>query len=330
MNKKIIQVRELSKNFVSFKKGEGLKASIKDFFQREKVLKEAVKKVSFDIEEGEFVGFLGPNGAGKTTTLKMLTGILTPTSGEAEVLGFTPWKRKLAFKKQFSLVMGQKNQLWWDLPPLDSYELFRHMYEIPYDEYKKSLHFLTDLLDIGASLETQTRKLSLGERMKAELIGALLHKPKVLFLDEPTIGLDVVSQKAIREFLKDYNRETKATIILTSHYMEDIKRLCPRVLIIHEGIILYDGDTSMLNKKFAQNKAIDVNFSRSVNKKDVQKFGEIEEWRELGARLSVPRAEVTQILARLIKEFPIDDVSVHEKSMEDIVSDIFTKKNVSI
>ncbi|MEK7145701.1 MAG: ABC transporter ATP-binding protein, partial [Patescibacteria group bacterium] len=265
MNKKIIQVRELSKNFVSFKKGEGLKASIKDFFQREKVLKEAVKKVSFDIEEGEFVGFLGPNGAGKTTTLKMLTGILTPTSGEAEVLGFTPWKRKLAFKKQFSLVMGQKNQLWWDLPPLDSYELFRHMYEIPYDEYKKSLHFLTDLLDIGASLETQTRKLSLGERMKAELIGALLHKPKVLFLDEPTIGLDVVSQKAIREFLKDYNRETKATIILTSHYMEDIKRLCPRVLIIHEGIILYDGDTSMLNKKFAQNKAIDVNFSRSVN-----------------------------------------------------------------
>ncbi len=330
MNKKIIQVRELSKNFVSFKKGEGLKASIKDFFQREKVLKEAVKKVSFDIEEGEFVGFLGPNGAGKTTTLKMLTGILTPTSGEAEVLGFTPWKRKLAFKKQFSLVMGQKNQLWWDLPPLDSYELFRHMYEIPYDEYKKSLHFLTDLLDIGASLETQTRKLSLGERMKAELIGALLHKPKVLFLDEPTIGLDVVSQKAIREFLKDYNRETKATIILTSHYMEDIKRLCPRVLIIHEGILLYDGDTSLLNKKFAQNKAIDVNFSKAVNKKDVQKFGEIEEWRELGARLSVPRAEVTQILARLIKEFPIDDVSVHEKSMEDIVSDIFTKKNVSI
>lgn len=330
MNKKIIQVRELSKNFVSFKKGEGLKASIKDFFQREKILKEAVKKVSFDIEEGEFVGFLGPNGAGKTTTLKMLTGILTPTSGEAEVLGFTPWKRKLAFKKQFSLVMGQKNQLWWDLPPLDSYELFRHMYEIPYDEYKKSLSFLTDLLDIGASLETQTRKLSLGERMKAELIGALLHKPKVLFLDEPTIGLDVVSQKAIREFLKDYNRETKATIILTSHYMEDIKRLCPRVLIIHEGIILYDGDTSLLNKKFAQNKAIDMNFSKTVNKKDVQKFGEIEEWRELGARLSVPRAEVTQILARLIKELPIDDVSVHEKSMEDIVSDIFTKKNVSI
>lgn len=325
-NKKVIQVKDLSKTFVSFKKSEGLMASVKDFFNRQSIVSEAVKDLSFEIEEGEFVGFLGPNGAGKTTTLKMLTGILTPTSGEAKVLEYTPWKRKNAYKKQFSLVMGQKSQLWWDLPPLDSYELFRHMYEIPKEEYEKQLRFLTKLLDIENIIEIQTRKLSLGQRMKAELAGALLHKPKVLFLDEPTIGLDVVSQKAVREFLKEYNKETKATIILTSHYMEDIRRLCERVMIMDHGTLLYDGNYQQLIKKFAQKKTLDLSFAHNVNKKDIQKYGHIEEWKENAVRLSIPREKSSEILSKIMNEFPVEDLSVHERSMEDIVSDIFTQK----
>jgi len=329
MSKKVIQIKNLTKTYVSFKKREGLSGSLKDFFKREKHLTQAVKSISFDVKQGEFLGFLGPNGAGKTTTLKMLTGILTPTSGEVDVLGYTPWKRKTGFKKRFSLVMGQKNQLWWDLPPLDSYELYRHMYEIPKTEFKKTLDFLSDLLDISDLIEVQTRKLSLGQRMKAELVGALLHKPDILFLDEPTIGLDVVSQKTIREFLREYNRETKATILLTSHYMEDIRKLCDRVMIIDHGSILYDGTYKKFTNKFAQEKTIDLVFTERVAAKDLKKFGEVDEWRETGARLLVPRKDSAKTLTKLMNQLPVEDVSVHEKHMDDIIRDIFTNKNLN-
>ncbi len=328
MNKKVIQVSNLKKTFVAFKKSEGLMASFKDFFIREKITTDAVKGISFDIEEGEFVGFLGPNGAGKTTTLKMLTGILTPSSGEATILGHTPWKREDKFKKQFSLVMGQKSQLWWDLPPIDSYELFRHMYEIPEATYKKNLKFLTDLLDISDVIDVQTRKLSLGQRMKAELVGALLHKPEILFLDEPTIGLDVLAQKAIRDFLKEYNRETKATIILTSHYMEDIRRLCNRVMIIDRGQIIYDGGYHKLIKKFAHSKCVELTFTSEVPKKTLEKFGELEDYTESGVTLYIPREKSTKIIGEMMNSLPIDDISVKEKSMEEIVGEIFQQKHV--
>ncbi len=328
MNKKIIQVLNLQKSFKIFKKNEGLWASVKDFFYRQSTEKVAVNSISFEIEEGEFVGFVVPNGAGKTTTLRMLSGILTPTSGELSVLGYQPWKRANEFKKQFSIIMGQKNQLWWDLPPLDSYELFRHMYEIPKDEFKKNLGFLADLLNAGDFLEVQTRKLSLGQRMKAELIGALIHKPKLLFLDEPTIGLDVVSQSAIRDFLKKYNQETRATILLTSHYMEDIRRLCGRVMIIDHGSLLYDGSYSNLINKFVHEKTLALRFQKEIPKKDLEKFGKIAQWDGISATLIIPREEAPELLARVMKELPVEDLTVHESSMEDVVRDIFTQKHV--
>lgn len=326
MSKPIIQVQDLSKSFITFKKSEGLLASVKDLFKRESTEVRAVKNVSFKIEEGDFVGFLGPNGAGKTTTLKMLTGILTPTSGEAKVLGYTPWKRKSAFKKQFALVMGQKSQLWWDLPPIDSYELFRHMYEIPEKQFKKTLNFLTDLLDISDIIQVQTRKMSLGQRMKAELVGALLHKPKVLFLDEPTIGLDVISQKAVRDFLREYNKETKATIILTSHYMEDIRKLCKRVMIINHGEILYDGTYTDLIQSYGQKKHIDLSFTEKVPQKTLKQFGEVSRYQGSSVRLHIDRKQTAKTLTNLMNKLPIEDVSVREHSLEKIIAELFTKK----
>lgn len=328
MNNKIIQVTDLKKTFTSFKKKEGLKASFKDFFKREKITTEALKGISFEINKGEFIGFLGPNGAGKTTTLKMLTGILTPSSGEAKILGHIPWKRENTFKKKFSFIMGQKGQLWWDLPPLDSYELFKHIYEIPEEKYKKNLKFLTELLQIEDIIEIQTRKLSLGQRMKAELVGALIHGPEILFLDEPTIGLDVVAQHSIREFLKAYNKETKATIILTSHYMEDIKRLCERVIIIDHGSLIYDGTYKHLTQKFAQDKTVELSLNKKVARLDLEKYGTILELNEDSVTLSVPRERSTKLIAEMMEKLPIEDISVHERTMEDIVSEIFQNKHV--
>lgn len=324
----VIDVNKLHKQFTSFKKSTGLWASIRDLFHREAIIKDAVNQLSFQVKEGEFIGFLGPNGAGKTTTLKMLTGILTPTSGEATVLGHVPWKRKNEFKKQFSIVMGQKNQLWWDLPPADSYELFKHMYEIPEKTYKKNLKQLVELMGIEDVMHIQTRKLSLGQRMKAELVGALLHDPKVLFLDEPTIGLDVVSQKAIRDFLKAYNKEKNATILLTSHYMEDIRQLCDRVMIIDQGQILFDGPFDDLIGKYACEKVVEVAFSEKVSKKDLKEFGEIVSYDETRAHLHIKRKNSAKTLAKLMNKLPVEDISAHEQSMEDVVRDIFTKKHV--
>ena len=320
-----IEVSGLQKTYQSFKKSETFLASLKDFFKRQKISTQAVKPTTFTIKEGEFVGLLGMNGAGKTTLIKMLTGILTPSGGSARVLGFSPWKRQNAYKKQMALVMGQKNQLWWDLPPIDSYELFRVMYEIPRKRYEKNLKELSQLLEMEELIKVPTRKMSLGQRMKAELIGALLHDPKVLFLDEPTIGLDLISQRNIRDFLKKYNKEKGATVILTSHYMEDIKELCERVIIIDKGSLIFDNSYEKLTEKYVTEKKVTMSFSKKVNKEKLQKFGEIQDYDEKSASIDIPRQGSQNVLAGMMHELPIEDLNVSEASMEDIVSDIFTR-----
>lgn len=322
----VIHVKNLRKTFTHYKKEPGLLGAFKGLFKREEIPIHAVNNISFEIHEGEFVGFVGPNGAGKTTTLKMLSGILYPTSGEVHVLGYKPFERKAEFQKKFSLVMGQKNQLWWDLPARETFELNQAIYEIPHETYEKNLDELSSLLNIQHLLDVQVRKLSLGERMKCELVAALLHDPKILFLDEPTIGLDVVSQQAMRDFLREYNRKKKATIILTSHYMEDIKRLCERVMIIDHGHLIYDGNYKELTERFADTKTIEMMFSEEIVKERLRPFGDITDYRGYSARLVVPRNDVTRITTELLQKFPIDDISIHEETMEEIVSEIFQGK----
>src|SRR6185503_6897824 len=254
----VIEVQRLTKSFRTYKKKPGLTGALKGLFHREHQTTLAVKDVSFAIEEGELVGFLGPNGAGKTTTLKMLAGLLYPTSGAATVLGHTPWDRHDDYRRQFALLLGQKNQLWWDLPARESLELNAKIYGIPEDQFKRTVDELTNLLHVKEKLNVNVRELSLGERMKMELIASLLHQPKVLFLDEPTIGLDVVSQKTVREFLRAHNAKRKTTILLTSHYMADIQELCQRVIIIDHGTIFFDGLLSDVLDRFADFKLITI------------------------------------------------------------------------
>ncbi|MDD5489939.1 MAG: ABC transporter ATP-binding protein [Candidatus Moranbacteria bacterium] len=322
----IIQVRNLSKTYEYYKKSPGLWASVKGLFHREKLFKKAVKEISFEIGEGELVGFLGPNGAGKTTTLKMLSGILYPTSGEATVLGYMPWKRQSEYQKQFALVMGQKNQLWWDLPAMESFILNKEIYEVSDADFKENLDELVDLLDIKDILDVQVRKLSLGQRMKCELVAALLHKPKVLFLDEPTIGLDVVAQKNIRDFIKQYNQKNKTTIILTSHYMEDVKELCKRVIIIEEGEIGYDGDLASLIEKYAPYKVLKITFEgEGIKKEEIQKFGEVHQFTPHGITLRVPREKAKDTARDILSsDLPVDDILIDEVDISDVVRKIFS------
>jgi ABC-2 type transport system ATP-binding protein len=322
-----IQIQNLSKVYDYYKKQPGLLASLKGLFKREKLYTEAVKSISFDIEEGELVGFLGPNGAGKTTTLKMLSGILHPSSGSAEVLGFTPHKRQKEYQKQFALVMGQKNQLWWDLPAMESFILNKEIYEVPDQEFKENLDELVELLGIRDILDVQVRKLSLGQRMKCELVAALLHKPKILFLDEPTIGLDVVAQKNIRDFLKKYNQQHKTTIILTSHYMEDIKELCKRVIIIDHGEIGYDGALDELVKTYADHKILHVDFDRQVPKKDLEPFGKLKGSDGYSADFMIGRDAVKDASIKLLSSnLPIADIGITEVPIDDVIRKIFIKK----
>ena len=299
--------------------------SMKSLFYRQKKVLEAVKGISFEIQEGEFVGFIGKNGAGKTTTLKMLSGILHPTSGEVTVLGHKPFERERDFQKQFALVMGQKNQLWWDLPAMESFLLNKAIYEIPDKEFEKNLNELGELLDIKKVFNIQVRQLSLGERMKCELVAALLHSPKILFLDEPTIGLDVISQKKIRDFLREYNQRKKATIILTSHYMEDIRRLCDRVIIIDQGSIIYDAEYKKLQENYGNWKTVEMSFSEPVTRTELEKFGKILHEREGNITLAIPREKTAEITGKLLEKFPIDDISIHERDIEEIISEIFTQ-----
>lgn len=328
MIKKVIHIANLKKEFTIYKREVGIWGSVKGLFKRKKEVVTAVNNVSLDIQEGEFIGFIGPNGAGKTTTLKMLSGILYPTSGEIEVLNHKPYKREASLQKQFALVMGQKNQLWWDLPAMDSFLLNKSIYEIEDKKFDQNLEELTTLLDIKDIINTQVRKLSLGQRMKCELTAALLHEPKVLFLDEPTIGLDVISQKAIREFLKKYNEKKNATILLTSHYMEDIRRLCKRVIIIDHGNILYDGSYNELVKKYADYKVVDINLVKTTDQDLLGKYGEVISMKGLHASLRIPRDKNAIIIGKILAELPIDDISIHEINIENIISTIFRDQKV--
>ena len=326
----IIDVNHLTKSFDYYTKELGLKSSIKNLFYREKLTKEAVRQISFQIEEGEMVGFLGPNGAGKTTTLKMLSGILHPTGGKASVLGFTPWERKKAFKMQFAIVMGQKNQLWWDLPANESLYLNKCIYEVDDRTYQATLGELTELLDVKDLLKVQVRRLSLGERMKMELIAALIHKPKLIFLDEPTIGLDILSQKKIREFFKYYNREKRATIILTSHYIADIEDLCKRAVIINQGRIVYDGDLQKVNEVFAQSKVIKLQLSVPVNQKVLATFGQVREQSdELTVTLEVPRIELKERSKAILDRLPVVDFNIEDIPVEEGIALLFQKQGVA-
>jgi ABC-2 type transport system ATP-binding protein len=321
----IIKVNHLSKTFDYYKKELGLKNSVKNLFFREKLTKEAVSDISFEIEEGEMVGFLGPNGAGKTTTLKMLSGILHPSAGRASVLGYTPWERKKAFKMQFAIVMGQKNQLWWDLPANESLYLNKCIYEIDDRTYQSTLAELTELLDVKDLLNVQVRRLSLGERMKMELIAALIHKPKLIFLDEPTIGLDILSQKKFRQFFKYYNQEKRATVILTSHYMEDVEDLCKRAIIINQGRIVFDGDLQRVNDVFAKSKVIKLQLSAPVGREVLAELGEVKEHSDFSATLEVPRAALKERSKAILDRLPVVDFNIEDIPVEEGIALLFRR-----
>ncbi|MBI2444414.1 MAG: ABC transporter ATP-binding protein [Candidatus Magasanikbacteria bacterium] len=320
----IITVNNLSKTYEYYRKQPGFLNSLKSLWHREKLFTEAVKKISFAINEGELVGFLGPNGAGKTTTLKMLSGIIYPTSGEATVLGYTPWQRQRECQKQFALVMGQKNQLWWDLPAMESFILNKEIYEVPDEQFKASLDELLALLEIQDIVDIPVRKLSLGQRMKCELVAALLHSPKVLFLDEPTIGLDVVSQKNIREFLKRYNRDKKTTIILTSHYMEDVEALCERIIIINHGTLVYDGGLEKLLDQYIDKKMLEITFTEDVPKQTLENFGAIKEYTPQRVLLEVPKEKTKEVASKILNDLPVDDVLINEVPIDEVIRKIFT------
>jgi ABC-2 type transport system ATP-binding protein len=327
VSKPTIKVNHLSKHFKQYKKQPGLLGSIKSLFKREYFTIKAVNDISFEIDEGEFVGFIGPNGAGKTTTLKCLSGLLYPTSGDVEVLGYTPFDRKKEFLKQISLVMGQKNQLWWDLPAMDSFLLNKEIYEVSKEKFDKVMDELVDMLELKEVLNVQVRKLSLGQRMKCELVAALLHSPKVIFLDEPTIGLDVTMQKRLRDFFKDYNHRFNTTVILTSHYMDDVRELCDRVIIIDKGNIIYDGDLDKIVRKYVKDKYITLRFLDDIDKADLAKFGEVVEMEDNVATISVPRNEVPKVSARILEALPVDDVDIKEMDLDEVIRKIFARGN---
>lgn len=325
MSDPVIKVSNLKKYYQVHQKEPGLMGSIKSLFNRKYFDVKAVDNVSFEINPGEIVGFIGPNGAGKTTTLKVLSGLLYPTSGEIDVLGYKPFKRQASFQKQFSLVMGQKNQLWWDLPAWESFILNKEIYEVSDENFKANISKLSKMLDVEDILKIQVRKLSLGQRMKCELIAALIHSPKVLFLDEPTIGLDVVAQKSMRDFIKSYNKEFNATIILTSHYMGDVRELCNRVIIIDKGVILYDGLFQNVVDKFAPFKIIEVDFEKDVDAVKLKQIGEIKSYKDGHASIRVKKSEAAKKASKLLDSFPVADLTIEDVSIEDIVRQVFSK-----
>lgn len=322
----VITVKNLKKYYSVHQKEPGLFGSIKSLFSRKYQDVKAVDDTSFEIKRGELIGFIGPNGAGKTTTLKVLSGLLYPTSGQARVLGYEPFKRQADFQKQFALVMGQKNQLWWDLPAWESFILNKEIYEIPDDQFKKIVDELSSMLEVEDILKIQVRKLSLGQRMKCELVAALLHNPKVLFLDEPTIGLDVVAQKKMRDFIKEYNQKYNATIILTSHYMADVKELCKRVIVIDKGVILYDGLLENIVEKFAPYKVIKVDLGEEMDQKKLATIGEVKEINEGRVIIHVPGDEAPKRAGRLLQKFEVADLTIEEPPIEDIIRQVFTEK----
>jgi ABC-2 type transport system ATP-binding protein len=327
MDKAII-VDKLIKNFEVNEKGKGVLGSLSSLISPKRKTIKALRKISFSIEQGELVGFIGPNGAGKTTTLKVLSGLLYPTSGFTQVLGFDPWERRPEFLKQISLVMGQKNQLWWDLPSIETLELNKAIYELSDREYERNLSELTDMLEVKNLLSRQVRRLSLGQRMRLELVAALLHKPKVLFLDEPTLGLDVIAQQKMRDFIYDYNRKYDATIILTSHNMDDVVDLAKRVVVIDDGKILFDGDLRELINKFAKEKLIKISLSKENDLKVFETIGEVKKVDFPSVIISVPRATAAVAAAEILQNMPVADLTIEEEPVEEIISRVFKGETV--
>jgi ABC-2 type transport system ATP-binding protein len=319
----IIQAKNLTQEYKVYDKEEGIKGSFKALFKRKHRIVKAVTNVNVSIKEGELIGFIGPNGAGKTTTLKMLSGLLHPTKGSTEVLGYVPYERKKDYLKQISLVMGQKNQLFWDLPAIETFNLNKEIYEVSDKRYREVLDDLTTMLSVEKIMHRQVRTLSLGQRMKCELIAALIHTPKVLYLDEPTIGLDVVVQKKLRSFIRDYNRRYKATIILTSHYMGDLEALCKRVIVIDKGRIGYDGEFSELIKQYAKEKRINLVFEKKVPKEKLNKYGFIKHYKPMRAAIRVKREDIKKVAGAILKELPVDDLDISEMSIESVVRRVF-------
>jgi len=315
-----IEVEELGKTFRVPVREEGVRNAVRSLVRRQHREVTAVGGVSFTIDAGEVVGFLGPNGAGKTTTLKMLSGLLFPTSGEVRVLGHVPVKREPAFLKRITMVMGNRNQLQWDLPALDSFDLIRAMYRLDRDAYRQTRDELIDLLDIGGLVNQPVRNLSLGERMKMEVAGALLHRPDVLFLDEPTLGLDVTAQKRIRAFIAEYNQRHGATVLLTSHYMADVQALARRVIVIHAGRILFDGPLAALGDRFATTKTLGVVLRDPA---DLTAYGEVLGEEDGRTTLLVPRADAPRVAARLLQDFDVADLTIEDPPIEDVIERVF-------
>jgi ABC-2 type transport system ATP-binding protein len=318
-----IELRELKKTFRVHEREAGVKASLRSLFARKHREVEAVKGVSFSLERGEVVGFLGPNGAGKTTTLKMLSGLLFPSGGEARVLDHLPWRRERDYLRQISLVMGNRNQLIWDIPAMDSFMVNQAVYQVPPKQFRETLDELIALLDLEPLLKKQVRGLSLGERMKCELAAALLHRPAILFLDEPTLGLDVTMQGRIREFIADYNRRHGATVLLTSHYMADVTALCRRVIVIHHGRLLFDGALSALSDRMAPFKLVRLDVETPEGAARAEACAEVVERQDLKVTLRVPRAETSATVARLLSEIQVVDLTVEDPPIEEVINQIF-------
>ena len=322
----MIHVDRLSKTFRVHKKAPGLVASLKSLVKRETIEKHAVREVSFDVGEGEIVGLLGANGAGKTTLTKMLAGIIHPTAGDADVLGYRPWERDDRVRRQIALIMGQKAQLWWDLPAADGFLLLKEIYGIPDATYRDNLAYLAEVLGIEKELEIQVRRLSLGERMKMELIAALLHGPRVVYLDEPTIGLDLTAQRAIRDFILRYRREHAPAMIVTSHYMEDIERLCERIVILREGRVVYDGALSRVVELYTKHKIVSAQLAgvegELTQRDELARLGEVLEASPTKLSLCVPRDGVAEAAGWLLANYPVSDLQVEEEEVGTIIERI--------
>ena len=325
----MIDVSDLRKHYQVHRRPPGLVAAFKSLLHRPTETVKAVDGISFSIKSGERVGFLGPNGAGKTTTLKVMAGLLHPTSGAVRVNGHEPRLRDAAFLKEITLVMGQKQQLLWDLPPADTFLLNRAIYDIPKAQYDETLAELTTLLDLGPLLGKPTRQLSLGERMKCELAVALLHRPRVLFLDEPTIGLDVSMQAAVRTFVQHYNERFAATVILTSHYMDDVVALCPRVIVIDRGRLIYDGALDALVRRVRPDKRINLRLSRAVDRRDLERLGRVIEQREASAILQIGKEALQAAVSGALSTLPIVDLTIEDPPLEEVMRDLFAQSEAT-
>jgi len=324
----IITVSHLTKQFQVYKRKSGAAEALISLFHRQKINILAVNDVSFTVKEGELVGFIGPNGAGKTTTMKCLAGLLYPSEGTVSVMGFRPSDRKTDYLKKISLIMGQRNQLWWDLPAKETFILNKEIYGISDEKYNAMLKQLMTLLDAKDLPDIPVRQLSLGQRMKMELIASLLHKPKMLFLDEPTIGLDVVMQKRMRDFIKSINKEFHTTILLTSHYMSDVKELCKRVIVINRGTILFDGSLDVLIKKYVNHKLITVETTSKINEKELKKLGTVISKNPHQITLSVPRSKSNSTALYLLKAYPVNDLTIKDPEIEDVIRIVFTQQMI--